>query len=82
MIDGNLQQELAYFKKHQDELVERYEGKFLIIKDQKVEGAYDSEIDAYTDGKAKFELGTFLIQECLPGENTYTQTFHSRAIFS
>lgn len=80
MVNENLKRELDYFKENQAELVKKYKGKFLVIKDQKVQGVYDSEIDAYTNAKKKFELGTFLIQQCLPGQESYTQTLHSRAI--
>ena len=82
MINNYLQEQLGYFKSHQDELVKKYEGKFLVIKDQEIQGVYDKEIDAYTEAKNKFELGTFLIQQCLPGQESYTQTFHSRVAFS
>jgi hypothetical protein len=82
MTDNNLQKQLEYFKSHQDELVRKYEGKFLVIKDQEVKGVYDTEIEAYTDAKNKFELGTFLIQQALSGQESYTQTFHSRVALS
>ena len=78
MTDNYLQKQLNYFKSNQDELVKKYDGKFLVIKDQKIQGVYDTEIEAYTDAKNKFELGTFLIQQCLTGQESYTQTFHSR----
>jgi hypothetical protein len=78
---SNLEDELNYYIQHQDELVRKYEGKYLIIKGQEVVGAYDSEIEAYVDGKEKYELGTFLIQPCMPGSENYTQTFHSRVTF-
>lgn len=80
MFDKKLKEELDYFKANQEELVKKYNGKFLVIKGQKVQGVYNSEIDAYTDAKSKFKLGTFLIQQCLPGEESYTQTLHSRAV--
>lgn len=80
MNDANLKEELEYFKRNQEELVQKYEGKFLVIKDQKIVGVYDSEIEAYEDAQKKFPLGTFLIQQCLAGEESYTQTFHSRVI--
>jgi len=78
MANNKLQKELEYFKANQKELVKQYEGKFLVIKDQKVQGAYNTEMDAYREAQKRFELGTFLIQQCLPGEESYTQTFHSR----
>ena len=82
MTDNYLQKQLEYFKANQGELVKKYEGKFLVIKDQQIHGAYDTEIEAYTGAKNKFELGTFLIQQCLPGQESYTQTFHSRVALS
>ena len=80
MANKDLEKELNYFKANQAELLEKYTGKFLVIKDQKIQGVYDSETDAYNDAKEKFELGTFLIQSCLPGDEGYTQTFHSRVV--
>jgi len=82
MTDNYLQKQLEYFKANQKELVKKYEGKFLVIKDQQVQGVYDTEIEAYTEAKKKFDLGTFLIQQCLPGQESYTQTFHSRVALS
>jgi len=82
MSDGPLQKELDFFKSNQKTLVQKYEGKFLVIKDQAVQGTYDTEIEAYDEAKKRFELGTFLIQQCLPGQESYTQTFHSRVTFS
>ncbi len=75
---SNLEKEFKYFIKHQTELVKKYRGKFVVIKDEKVIGAYDSEINAYTESQKKETLGTFLIQECKPGETSYSQTYHSR----
>ena len=81
MKSANLQKEFEYFKAHQDELVGRYGGKFLVIKDSHIQGAYESEIEAYTEAQKKFELGTFLIQQSVPGKESFTQTFHSRVVF-
>lgn len=82
MADIQLQKELDYFKENQKELVSKYASKFLVIKNQKIEGVYDTELGAYEDAKKRFELGTFLIQHCVADEESYTQTFHSRVIIS
>lgn len=76
----SLHREFEYFKANQDALVSRYEGRFIVIKDQTVVGDYDTELEAYSESKAKFELGTFLIQRCVSGSEGYTQTFHSRVV--
>lgn len=73
-----LKKQLDYFTSNQEELVKKYSGKFLVIEDEKVQGVYNSETEAYTDAINKFEEGTFLIQYCLSGEGVYTQSFLSR----
>lgn len=76
-----LEKEFEYYVNHQDELVKSYAGKFIVIKNEKVIGVYDSEIEAYTDMVKKEDVGTFLIQECQPGNESYTQTFRTRVVF-
>lgn len=75
-----LEKEFEYYIKNQEELVKKYKGKFLVIKDEKVVGDYIDKVTAYNEGIKKYELGTFLIQQCLPGKDNYTQTFTSRII--
>ena len=73
-----LEEELKYFIDNQIELLKKYRGKFLVIKNQGVVGIYESEIEAYQEAQKKYELGTFLIQECTLGKDAYSQTFYSR----
>ncbi|ODS29753.1 MAG: hypothetical protein SCARUB_05145 [Candidatus Scalindua rubra] len=73
-----LDKEFEYFLKHQDELSQKYKGKIIVIKGTKVLGSYSSELEAYLKTIKKYKLGTFLIQECSPGEEVYSHTFHSR----
>ncbi len=68
-----LETEFQYFLDNQDELVKKYDGKFIVIKDKEVIGAYDTFVDAYFITQERgTKLGTFLIQQCLPGEECYT----------
>lgn len=76
-----LEKEFKYYIKNQKELVKKYNGKYIVIKDEKVIGSYDSEIEAIEKTSKTEELGTFLVQKCEPGEESYTQTFHSRITF-
>ena len=75
-----LEQEFQYYIDHQDELVQTYQGKFLLISGEEVKGAYDNETDAYLDGKKRFGLGNFLLQYCSPGKDSYTRKFRNRLI--
>lgn len=76
-----LENEFNYYLDHQDELVKQYNGKFLVIKSNKVLGAYDTELEAIKQTSRTEKLGTFLIQKCEPGETNYTQNYHSRVAF-
>jgi len=73
-----LDKEFKYFLDHQEELLRKYEGRFVVIKNEKVIGDFGSEMEAYTETKKNHEVGTFLIQHCISGTAAYTQTFHSR----
>ena len=77
-----LEKEFRYYLEHQDELVEKYNGKFIVIKNREVIGAFDSELEAIDKTAEKHELGTFLVQKCEPGRESYTQTYHSRVTFA
>ena len=77
-----LKTEFQYYLSHQDELVETYNGKYVVIVGEEVVGSYDDELTAVTESEKKHELGTFLVQLVSPGKDAYTQTFHSRVAFS
>ena len=77
-----LQDEFEYYLAHQDELVKKYNGKFVAIKGHSVLGAYNSELEAIKKTAKEHALGTFLVQKCEPGEESYTQTFHSRVMIA
>ncbi len=79
---GELEKEFNYYLEYQDELVKKYNGKFIVIKNCEVIGAFDSELEAVEKTAKKHELGTFLVQKCEPGSESYTQTYHSRVSFA
>jgi hypothetical protein len=77
-----LDTEFKYYLDNQEELVKKYNGKVLAIIGKAVVGVYSNESEAYFDCIKKYKLGTFLLQTCSPGDKDYTQTFHSRVVFS
>lgn len=77
-----LEKEFRYYLEHQDEFVKKYNGKFIVIKDHEVIGVFDSELAAIEKTSEEHELGTFLVQKCEPGSESYTQTYHSRVTFA
>lgn len=64
-----------YYLDHQDELVKKYNGKYLIIKDCAVVGDFFDESEAYVKAVNDYGLGNFLLQYCSEGVSAYTQTF-------
>jgi len=81
-MSDSLQKDFQFYLDHQDELVERYEGKYIVIKDGEVLGAYDNELAAIVETQKSHPLGTFLVQLVSRGSAAYTQTFNSRVVFS
>jgi hypothetical protein len=73
---SQLSAELAYFIKNQVELVRQYPGMFLIIKNQQVIETYPTMREAYVGAQKTHELGTFMIQQALPGPEAYTHIIH------
>ena len=77
-----LKKEFQYYLDHQDELVKIYNGKVIVIKNCIVIGTYDNDFEAIEKTSEMHELGTFLVQKCEPGNESYTQSFHSRVAFA
>ena len=77
-----LEKEFQYYLDNQEDLLKKYKGKFIVIKDNEVIGDYDSQIAALSETRKSHEVGTFLIQRCTPGVDDYTETYHSRVVLS
>jgi len=73
-----LQKDFEFYLGKQNEFVHKYPGRFLLIRDAKLVDNFETEIEAIRAGLKQFEPGTFLVQRCEPGTESYTQTFHSR----
>jgi hypothetical protein len=79
---SKLEKEFKYYIENQGALIKEYNGKFIVIKECEVIGAYDSEIEAIDITMKNHELGTFLVQKVEPGKESYRQMYHSRASFA
>jgi hypothetical protein len=77
-----LAREFRHYLDHQDEYVKAYNGKFIVIKNCRVLGSFDTEIEAINSTMKDHPLGTFLVQKVEPGKESYTQTYHSRVSFA
>lgn len=81
-MNEGLKKEFEYFLAHQKELVEKYNGRFIVIKDGAILGDYSDALKAVSETQKQHKIGTFLVQKVEPGSDVYTQTYHSRVAFA
>ncbi len=75
-------EDFNYFIKHYQELYNKYGHKFIAIKNSKILGVFDTEIEAITDVSKEYPLGTFIVQECNGHESGYTNYISSWQLVS
>ncbi|MDR3297183.1 MAG: hypothetical protein LBS94_02995 [Prevotellaceae bacterium] len=61
-----------WYLAHQNELVPQYDGKYLVISNNQVHGAYDDVVDAVSVGDREYTRGKFIVQRCSPGKKDTT----------
>jgi hypothetical protein len=76
----NLQNEFQWYLDHQNELVEQYNGKYLVISGNAVLYSSEDKDDAYQKGIEKPGAGKFILQLCTRGTDAYTMTFHTHRV--
>ena len=76
---NNSDKNFEYFQMNRNELCKKYLNKYLIIKDEKVFGAYETFEEALNVAK-DIEAGTYIIQRCEKDEEI--QIFHTRVRFN
>jgi hypothetical protein len=64
--------ELNFFIKNQEQLVREHLGKAIAIKDESIVGVYDTPLEAYLEAERRHQLGSVMIQVCVPGPEAYT----------
>ena len=79
-MPGALKREFDFYRANQDELVAKYDGKVIAIKDGVVLGVFESDLAAVTEVQKTHALGTFLVQRVSPGEEAYTMTINSPGV--
>lgn len=79
-MEDKVHEEFLYYLAHQDELVELYNGKVIVLHDHEVAGAYGSYGEAHREAIKRFPIGSYLLQLCTPGDRAYTIRAHSRVL--
>ena len=75
-----LKNEFEWYLENQNELVNQYSGKYLVISGKQVLFASEKKADAYNNGVSSVGLGNFILQRCTPGDEAYTMTFHTHRV--
>jgi hypothetical protein len=61
-----------WYLERQNELVEKYNGKVLVIRNRQVVAAYPTELEAVDETLKTYGFGEFIVQPCSPGPDAYT----------
>jgi hypothetical protein len=78
-VPDPLKKNLDWYIANQPELSAKYNGKILLIVDQKVIEAFASMESAYQTALKSYAPGTFTLQPCSPDPDSYTLTLYSPA---
>ena len=54
--------EIAWYKINRQQFIKDYDGKYLVIKDEKIAGIYDSNTEAQDTARSEFLFGTYIIE--------------------
>lgn len=74
-----LKKDLEWYIANQRELSQKYNGKILLIVDQRLIAAFGSMQEAYATAIKDYAPGSFSLQPCSPDSDSYTLTLHSPA---
>lgn len=74
-----IKKDYQYYLDNKDDFNKKYKNKYIIIKDEKIFGIYETLEEAINTAK-ELEAGTYIIQQCKDNEST--QVFHTRVRFN
>lgn len=80
--DKERKEDFDYFVEHYQELYKEHGHKFIAIKNGKILGVFDAELEAVTEVSKIYPLGTFIVQECNGNESGYTNYISSWQLIS
>lgn len=66
-----MEEDFIWFKEHYPEFQKEYGEAFVVIKNKKVLGVYESYAKGLKETAKTEELGTFIVQECHPYHKAY-----------
>jgi len=76
-VPDPLKKNLDWYVANQQELAAKYNGKILLIVEQRLVDVFDSMADAYAAALKSYNAGDFTLQPCSPDSDSYTLTLYS-----
>ena len=64
-MTARLDREFPTFQENKPNLVKNHKGKFVLIKDDKIIGIFENELDAIKQGNEQFKDSHFLVNEII-----------------
>ncbi len=61
-----LDKDIKFYRENKEKLREQYMGKYIVIRNRKVLGAYDTHAEAYEKSIQHNDVGTFIIEHVKP----------------
>jgi len=77
IVPDPLKKNLDWYIANQKQLAEKYNGKVLLIVDQKIVKAFDDMAEAYAEASKHYAPETFTLQECSSDSDSYTLVLYS-----
>lgn len=72
--------EYLWYKAHEAELLERYPGRYLVIKNEQVLGDFESRKAARLVALKSHEAGTFIIHHCVEDKASLAPRLYGRQL--
>lgn len=79
IVPDALKKNLDWYIEHQKDLATKYNGKILLIVDQRLVDTFDSMQHAYSAAAERYTPGTFTLQPCSPDAESFTVMLYSPA---
>lgn len=76
-VPDPLKRNLDWYIANQKDLTAKYDGKVLLIVDQKLVNVFDNMSQAYAEASKAYAPDTFTLQECSSGADSYTLVLYS-----
>ena len=76
-----LNSDYEFYRSHKKEFLQKYQGKYLLIYNKELIADYKTQVEAMENALKKYEVGTFLIQQCVSDDEEMMK-FYSRVSFS